>query len=173
VTPGQSVGGDYSQVLFTVADLDTVQVVADVYERDLDLVRVGQVAIVAVEAYQGIGFPAVVAAIGDVVDPNTRTIKVRAWVNNEARRLKPEMFARLNIEVGDGTSFITVPKEAVLEVDGKEYVYVAESDGHYVKHTVKVGTAAGEEVRILDGLSPGERIVTKGAILLKAQEAKG
>jgi cobalt-zinc-cadmium efflux system membrane fusion protein len=173
VTPGQSVGGDYSQVLFTVADLDTVQVVADVYERDLDLVRVGQVAIVAVEAYQGIGFPAVVAAIGDVVDPNTRTIKVRAWVNNEARRLKPEMFARLNIEVGDGTSFITVPKEAVLEVDGKEYVYVAESDGHYVKHPVKVGTAAGEEVRILDGLSPGERIVTKGAILLKAQEAKG
>jgi cobalt-zinc-cadmium efflux system membrane fusion protein len=173
VTPGQSVGGDYSQVLFTVADLDTVQVVADVYERDLDLVRVGQVATVSVEAYQGIGFPAVVAAIGDVVDPNTRTIKVRAWVNNEARKLKPEMFARLNIEVGDGTSFITVPKEAVLEVDGKEYVYVAESDGRYMKHPVKVGTAAGEEIRILEGLNPGERIVTKGAILLKAQEAKG
>jgi cobalt-zinc-cadmium efflux system membrane fusion protein len=173
VTPGQSIGGDYSQVLFTVADLDTVQVVADVYERDLDLVRVGQVATVAVEAYQGIGFPAVVAAIGDVVDPNTRTIKVRAWVNNEARKLKPEMFARLNIDVGDGTSFITVPKEAVLEVDGKDYVYVAESEGHYVKHPVKVGTAAGDEVRILEGLNPGEKIVTKGAILLKAQEAKG
>jgi cobalt-zinc-cadmium efflux system membrane fusion protein len=173
VTPGQSVGGDFSQVLFTVADLETVQVVADVYERDLDLVKVGQLATVAVEAYQGVGFPAVIAAIGDVVDPITRTIKVRAWVNNEARKLKPEMFARLNIDVGDGTSFITVPKEAVLEVDGKEFVYVAESDGRYVKHPVKIGTAAGDEVRVLEGLVPGERIVTKGAILLKAQEAKG
>lgn len=173
VTPGQSVGGDYGQVLFTVADLDTVQVVADVYERDLDLVKVGQLATVTVEAYPGVGFPAVVAMIGDVVDPNTRTIKVRAWVNNEARKLKPEMFARLNIEVGDGTAFITVPKEAVLEVDGKEYVYIAEADGRYVKHEVKVGTANGDQVRILEGLNPGERIVTKGAILLKAQEAKG
>jgi cobalt-zinc-cadmium efflux system membrane fusion protein len=173
VTPGQSVGGDYSQVLFTVADLDTVQVVADVYERDLDLVKVGQLASVAVEAYQGVGFPAVIAAIGDVVDPNSHTIKVRAWVNNEARKLKPEMFARLNIEVGDGTSFITVPKEAVLEVDGKDFVYVAESDGRYVKHPVKIGTATGDEVRVLEGLTAGDRIVTKGAVFLKAQEAKG
>jgi cobalt-zinc-cadmium efflux system membrane fusion protein len=173
VTPGQSVGGDPGQVLFTVADLDVLQVVADVYERDLGLVHGGQVATVTVEAYPGVIFPGAVAAIGDVVDPNTRTIKVRAWVNNEEHKLKPEMFARLNIDLGDGASFIAVPKEAVLEIDGKEYVYVVEGDDRYVKHEVKVGTASADLVRILEGLKPGERVVTKGAILLKAKEAKG
>lgn len=172
VTPGQSVGGDASQVLFTVADLDTLQVVADVYERDLDLVHVGQTATVTVEAYPNVKFPAAIAAIGDVVDPVTRTIKVRAWVNNETHKLKPEMFARLHIDIGNGADFISVPKEAVLEIDGKEYVYIAGTDGRYVKREVKVGTASNDHLRILEGLTPGERIVTKGAILLKGNEAK-
>jgi membrane fusion protein, heavy metal efflux system len=172
VTPGQSVGGDPGQVLFTVADLDVLQVIADVYERDLNLVHQGQVATVRVEAYPGADFPAAIAAIGDVVDPNTRTIKVRAWVNNETHQLKPEMFARLHINVGDGALFIAVPKEAVLEIDGREFVYVADGQGRYVKQAVRVGAATADQVRILEGLNPGDRIVTKGAILLKAQEAK-
>ncbi|HZS12927.1 MAG TPA: efflux RND transporter periplasmic adaptor subunit [Nitrospirales bacterium] len=173
VTPGQSVGGDPTQVLFTVADLARLQVVADVYERDLGMVHVGQVATVTVEAYAGVQFPAAIAAIGDVVDQNTRTIKVRAWVSNEANKLKPEMFARLNIDLGDGASFIAVPKEAVLEIDGKEYVYVVEADGKYARHLVKVGSASADQLRILEGLKLGDRVVTKGAILLKAKEAKG
>lgn len=173
VTPGSSVGGDTSQVLFTVADLEKLQVIADVYERDLALVKVGQVATVTVEAYQGVAFPAAIAAIGDVVDPNTRTIKVRAWVTNEAQRLKPEMFARLNIQVGETLPFLSVPKEAVLEIDGRHYIYVVEGEGRYVKREVKVATASGDLVRILEGLQSGERIVTKGAVLIKAQEAKG
>ncbi len=173
VTPGQSVGGDVSQVLFTVADLEKLQVVADVYERDLDLVRVGQVAGVTVEAYRGTSFPAAIASVGDVVDPVSRTIKVRAWVNNAAQKLKPEMFARLNIEVGDATRFLHVPKEAVLEIDGKEYVLVVAPDGHYVRREVKITKASSEQLRILDGLSPGERIVTKGAVFIKGQDIKG
>lgn len=172
VTPGQSVGGDPVQVLFTVADLDTLQVIADVYERDLDLVKVGEVAKVTVEAYPDVSFPAAVAFIGDVVDPNTRTIKVRAWVSNEKHKLKPEMFARLNIEVGGNAQVLAIPKEAVLEVDGKEVVYVAEAGGKYVKRLVKVSPAGGDQVRVLEGLKPGERIVIKGAVLLKAQESK-
>jgi cobalt-zinc-cadmium efflux system membrane fusion protein len=167
------VGGDPTQVLFTVADLDRLQVVADVYERDLDLVKVRQVATVTVEAYPGVGFPAAVSAIGDVVDPNTRTIKVRALVNNESHKLKPEMFARLHIQVGDATQFLTVPKEAVLEIDGGQFVLVVDDKGRYIKQAVKVGPASADHVRILEGLSPGQRIVTKGAVLIKGQEAKG
>ncbi len=173
VTPGQSVGGDPDQVLFTVADLDTLQVVADVYERDLALVKVGEVGRANVEAYPGVDFPAAVAAIGDVVDPNTRTIKVRAWVNNEDRRLKPEMFARLHLDVGEATAFISVPKEAVLEVDGKQFVYIEESPGRYTKRAVKVSPVSQDQVRVLEGLSPGQRIVVKGAVLIKGQEVKG
>ncbi|MGQ0811562.1 MAG: efflux RND transporter periplasmic adaptor subunit [Nitrospiraceae bacterium] len=173
VTPGQSVGGDPSQVLFTVADLDTLQVVADLYERDLALVKVGQVARVNVEAYPEVDFPAVVAAVGDVVDPTTRTIKVRAWVNNEARKMKPEMFARLHLDVGDATPFLVIPKEAVLEADGKNYVYVVEGSDHFIKREVKVARLSLDQVRVVEGLSPGQRIVVKGAVLIKGQEVKG
>lgn len=173
VTPGQSVGGDPSQVLFTVADLDMLQVLADLYERDLALVKEGQFAVVNVEAYPGVDFPATVAAVGDVVDPATRTIKVRAWVNNEAHKLKPEMFARLRLEVGDAAQFIAVPREAVLEVDGKQFVYVVEDHDRYVKREVKVANISADQVRILEGLTRGQRIVTRGAVLIKGQEVKG
>ncbi|MBM4124251.1 MAG: efflux RND transporter periplasmic adaptor subunit [Nitrospira sp.] len=173
VTPGQSVGGDPSQVLFTVADLDKLQVIADVYERDLDLIKVGQVAQVTVEAYPGVNFPAAIAAIGDVVDPVSRTIKVRAWVTNDAHKLKPEMFARIHIRVGEETSFLTIPKEAVLEIDGKSFVYIVQADGRYSKREVKTATATADQLRVVEGLIPGERIVTKGAVLIKGQESKG
>ncbi|HPV82000.1 MAG TPA: efflux RND transporter periplasmic adaptor subunit [Nitrospira sp.] len=173
VTPGQSVGGDVGQVLFTVADLDRLQVVADVYERDLALVKVSQVGRINVEAYPGTDFASVVASIGDVVDPNTRTIKVRAWVDNRDQRLKPEMFARLRLDIGDATPFLTIPKEAVVEIDGKHFVYVVEGTDHYLKHEVTVSNVSSGQVRILEGLTSGQRIVTKGAVLVKGQEVKG
>jgi cobalt-zinc-cadmium efflux system membrane fusion protein len=173
VTPGQSVGGDPAQVLFTVADLDMLQVLADLYERDLALVKEGQFAKVTVEAYPGVDFPATLAAIGDVVDPATRTIKVRAWVNNDPHKLKPEMFARLHLDVGDATPFIAVPREAVLESDGKQFVYVVEEPNRYVKREVKVSNISTDQVRVLEGLTRGQRIVIRGAVLIKGQEVKG
>jgi len=173
VTPGQSIGGDANQVLFTVADLDMLQVVADVYERDLALVKEGQFAKVKVEAYPEVDFPATVASVGDVVDPASRTIKLRAWVNNQDHRLKPEMFARLHIQVGDATKILVVPKEAVLESDGKQFVFVVEEPNRYVRHEVKVSNFTPDQMRVLEGLTPGQRIVTKGAVLIKGQEVKG
>ena len=173
VTPGQSIGGDSGQVVFTVADLDMLQVVADVYERDLALVREGQFAKVSVEAYPDGSFPATVATIGDVVGQTSRTIKLRAWVNNKDHRLKPEMFARLHIQVGESTPLLMIPREAVLEVDGKQFVYIAEGPDQYVKREVKVSTISPDHVRVLEGLTSGQRIVIKGAVLIKGQEVKG
>ena len=173
VTPGQSIGGESGQVLFTVADLDMLQVVADVYERDLaylSLVKEGQRATVSVEAYPDVSFPATVTTIGDVVDPTSRTIKLHALVNNKDHRLKPEMFARLHIEVGESTLLLTIPREAVLEEDGKQFVYVVEGTDQYVKREVKVSTISPDQVRVLEGLASGQRIVTKGAVLVKGQE---
>ena len=173
VTPGQSIGGESGQVLFTVADLDVLQVVADVYERDLGylaLVKEGQLAKVSVEAYPDVSFSATVTTIGDVVDPMSRTIKMHALVNNKDHRLKPEMFARLHIEVGESSLLLMIPREAVLEEDGKQFVYVVEGIDQYVKREVKVSTISPELVRVLDGLASGQRIVTKGAVLIKGQE---
>lgn len=173
VTPGQSVTGDADHVLFTIADLDVLQVVADVYERDLALVREGQSAVVNVEAYPDADFPAKVIAVGDVVDPVTRTIKVRALVKNEAHELKPEMFARLQLDVSGTGPFLTVPREAVLEIDGKQFVYVVEEGNRYVKREVRTVNISPNQTRVLEGLTQGERIVTKGAVLIKGEQVKG
>jgi cobalt-zinc-cadmium efflux system membrane fusion protein len=176
VTPGQSIRGESGQVLFTVADLDMLQVVADVYERDLAylaLVKEGQSAKVSVEAYPDVNFPATVATIGDVVDPTSRTIKLRAWVNNKDHRLKPEMFARLHVQVGESTPLLVIPREAVVVEDGKQFVYVVEGPNQYVKREVKVSTISPDKVRVLEGLTSGQRIVTKGAVLIRGQDAKG
>lgn len=173
VTLGQSVGGDSSELLFTVANLDVLLVVADVYERDLGLVRVGQKAWVTVDAYLGEKFPASVFAIGDIVDPSTRTIKVRATVNNLEHRLKPEMFARLEIQLGQGTPVLALPKEAVLDIAGRRVVFVIDSEGRYVMRDVRVLDMASDPVQILEGLAPGERVVTKGAVLIKALAGPG
>ncbi|MDF0673193.1 MAG: efflux RND transporter periplasmic adaptor subunit [Nitrospira sp.] len=173
VTPGQSVTGDADHVLFTIADLDVLEVVADVYERDLALVREGQSAVVKVEAYPDADFPAKVIAVGDVVDPVSRTIKVRALVKNEAHELKPEMFARLQLDVSGTGPFLTVPREAVLEIDGKQFVYVVEAENRYVKREVKTANISPNQTRVLEGLTQGERIVTKGAVLIKGEQVKG
>lgn len=173
VTPGQSIGGESGQVLFTIADLDVLQVVADVYERDLAylaLVKEGQFAKVSVEAYPALVFPATVTIIGDVVDPISRTIKLHALVHNKDHRLKPEMFARLHIDVGGSALLLMIPREAVLEEDGKQFVYIVEGTDHYVKREVKVNTILPDRVRVVEGLVAGERIVTKGAVLIKGQE---
>ena len=168
VTPGELVGAIPDQALFTVANLDNVQVIADLYERDLELVYAGQPATVSVEAYPAVRFPAVVAAVGDVVDPNTRTIKVRARVNNEQHKLKPEMFARLNVDTAADQSVLTVPREAVLSIDGNEYVFVWE-EGRYVERRVRGTATSGDLVRILEGLRHDDQVVLKGAVLLKAE----
>ncbi|WP_342346554.1 efflux RND transporter periplasmic adaptor subunit [uncultured Nitrospira sp.] len=170
VTPGQSVSGDPNQVLFTVADLNTVQVIADVYDRDLGLVKIKQQAMVTVEAYPETAFPATISSIGDVVDQTTRTIKIRAVVNNSDHKLKPGMFARLNVKLSESRPYPLIPQEAVLEIDGNMYVYVANSDNHYMKRPIKTGLPSSGQMSVLSGLEPGETIVVKGAVLLKGQD---
>jgi cobalt-zinc-cadmium efflux system membrane fusion protein len=97
VTPGQWVGNDPSQVLLLIADLDRLQIVADAYEHDVPHIQVGDSATVTVEAYPDDRFAAHIATIGDVVDKDTRTVKVRAWLNNEQHQLKPDMYAKLEL----------------------------------------------------------------------------
>lgn len=170
VTPGQLVGSDPAQVLFTVADLNQLQVVADVYERDLDMIRVGQETMVTVEAWPGERFPAVTVGVGDVVDPETRTIKVRASINNAERKLKPEMFARLTIPDGDQTPVILIPEQAVVVADGSSLVYVETTPGRYEPRAIKVEPISPDHMRVLDGLTAGEHIVAKGAVLRRTVE---
>jgi cobalt-zinc-cadmium efflux system membrane fusion protein len=173
VTVGQLVGADPAQMLYTIADLNVLQVVAEVYERDLSRVARGIPVTVTVEAYPGETFSGTIAYVGDVVDPNTRTIKVRCSVTNRGLRLKPEMFARVSLKLGSGSPVLVVPKEAVLEVGGREFVFVQAADGRYVRRPVVTGVTSGDAVQIREGVEPGERVVVKGALLLKGEQEKG
>jgi len=170
VTPGQLVGNDPAQVLFVVADLEMLQVSADIYERDVSLVSPGHAARMSVEAHPGIDFPTTIAAVGDVVDPVTRTIKVRAWANNERHMLKPQMFAKLIIPVEVKNEFVVVPQSAVIETEGNSLVYVERSPGQYEPRMVAVQQISSDYVRVLNGLSPGESIVTNAVVVQRGRK---
>ncbi len=173
VTVGQLVGTDPAQMLYTIADLNMLQVVAEVYERDLSRVARGLPVTVAVEAYPDETFTGTIVYVGDVVDPNTRTIKVRCSVANRTLKLKPEMFARVSLKIGPGNPVLVLPKEAVMEVGGQEFVFVQTTDGRYVRRPVVTGLASGEVIQIRQGVQVGERVVVKGALLLKGEQEKG
>ena len=173
VTVGQMVGADPAQSLYTIADLNVLQVVAEVYEKDLRRIKKGEPASVTVEAYPEETFSATVIYVGDVVDPNTRTIKVRCNVKNTDLKLKPEMFARLSLKLVSEIPVMVLPKEAVIELGGQGFVYVQTAQDTYVRKAVVTGTIAGDMIQIREGLQPGERVVVKGALLLKGEQEKG
>jgi cobalt-zinc-cadmium efflux system membrane fusion protein len=173
VTVGVMVGADPTQLLYTIADLNVLQVVAEVYERDLSRVSKGTPVTVTVEAYPSETFSGTIVYVGDVVDPTTRTIKVRCNVTNRDLKLKPEMFARVRLKTGSSTPVLALPKEAVLEVGGQALVFVQAADGRYVRRSVVTGTVSGDTIEIREGLQAGERVVVKGALLLKGEQEKG
>ncbi len=173
VTVGQMVGADPTQMLYTIADLNVLQVVAEVYERDLSRVSKGTPVTVTVEAYPDETFSGTIVYVGDVVDQTTRTIKVRCNVTNRDLKLKPEMFARVRLKTGSSTPVLALPKEAVIEVGGQAFVFVQAADGRYVRRPVVTGTMAGDTIQIREGLQAGERVVVKGALLLKGEQEKG
>lgn len=167
---GMEVRADTGTPLVTVADLRRLWVLADVYERDLGRVAVGQRAEVRLAAYPGEVFAGVVTHVGELVDPATRTVKIRVEVANEALRLKPEMFARVSLAAGPGARpVLTVPVEAVLSDGAASAVVVARGGGRFEKRTIEAGPEWDGRVQVLAGLQAGEEVVTSGGLFLKAQ----
>jgi cobalt-zinc-cadmium efflux system membrane fusion protein len=167
VLQGQEVRADAAQPLLTISSLDLVWVLADVYEQDLGLVKMGAAVSVRVPAYPGESFAGKVVHVGDVVDPTTRTVKVRCAVPNLGGRLKPEMFAKIELAETGGQHVIAIPARAVLADGERSKVIVASEDHVFRVRQIEVGPEVSGNVRVLSGLRPGERIVTDGALFLK------
>ena len=165
---GMEVRADSCTPLVTVADLSRLWVLADVYERDLGLVAKGERAEVRVPAYPSQVFAGQVTNIGEVVDPVTRTVKVRIEVSNPQAQLKPEMFARVALLGGRRAATLSVPEGAVLSDGQANAVIVAES-GVLREASHRGGTGAGGRVRVLAGLREGEQVVVDGGLFLKAE----
>jgi len=172
ITNGQFVGAE-STPLLTIADLSTVWVQADVFERDLHRIAAGQKADVTTAAYPDDRFSAEVARIGAVVDAQTRTAKLRFVVANPGLRLKPGMFTTATLQVSGGTPALTVPAKAVFVENGRSYAYVQTGFAEFTRRAVETIPGGGDRVRITRGLSAGDHIVTDGVLLLRARETDG
>jgi len=165
LTPGQFVQAD-STALLTVADLSTVWVMVDVFESDIHLVRVGQKVQVVAAAYPDRRFSASIERIGDKVDADSRTLKVRLLVSNSNGLLKPEMFITASLELSGGGAAMSVPATAVFTQDGKSYVFAAIGDRRFERRLIAAAPDAEGRLRVTSGLHVGDQVVTDGAMLL-------
>ena len=172
VTEGQFVDTQ-AEPLLTVADLSTVWVLADVFERNLHVISLGQRAEVTTTAYPDERFVARVAQIGNTVDPETHTVTVRFLVNNPQRRLKPGMFATASIQLADvPAKGLTVPATAVFMEDGRSYSYVQTNAREFRRREVSAVPDGEHRMRVIAGLGAGDRVVTDGVLLLRQEEAQ-
>jgi len=160
VMPGQS--------LYKIADLSVVWVEADVYEADLPLVKVGGRATVTLNAYAGERFTGEVLYIYPYVDDKTRTDKVRFALMNADGRLKPGMYANVDIDTSPGTG-IVVPTDAVLDSGTEQVVFVSKGDGYFEPRRVKAGRRMGSDIQILEGVKAGEQVASGATFFLDSE----
>jgi cobalt-zinc-cadmium efflux system membrane fusion protein len=158
-----------SQKLFTVADLSDVWVIANVPEKDVAFIRKDQTVEMVAAAYPHALFSGIVTYVGDVLDPATRTMRVRITAPNPGRVLKPEMFALVRIYADMESAALTVPLAAIQTGSTGKIVFIERADGEFEVRPVRMGEEYGDTVVILDGVRDGERIVAGGSFALKSE----
>jgi cobalt-zinc-cadmium efflux system membrane fusion protein len=157
-----------------VADLSSVWIMVDINEKDLAKVHRGQAATLTVGAFPDLKLKGRITYIADLVDQNTRTVKARVEVANPGRRLKPEMFATVELALAaDAPPVLAVAEDALQDLDGKKVVFVAEKATEFAARPVQAGRTAGGMVEIASGLKEGERYAVKGSFILKSEVKKG
>lgn len=169
-TVGATVGSDAN--LFKIINLSSVWIDANVFEKDLGRVRLGQAVKLTVPAFPDSTFYGRVILVSSMVDPETRTVKVRTEVANRDGRLKPDMFANVEIVTASKSTAISIPLSAVLDDGGKSVVFVADGKD-YKKQDVTLGLKSDDRVEIISGLKEGDKVVVKGNYLLMEQSKAG
>jgi cobalt-zinc-cadmium efflux system membrane fusion protein len=165
-TIGATVGTDAN--VFKIVDISGVWIDANVFEKDVSRVKLGQQVNVSVTAFPETVFSGKVILVSTVVDPDSRSVKVRTEVSNRDGRLKPDMFANVEIITDLNRTSISIPQTALLNDGGQSVVFVAAGNG-YEKHPVTTGIRSGDRIEITGGLKSGDKVVTKGNYLLLEQ----
>jgi multidrug efflux pump subunit AcrA (membrane-fusion protein) len=163
---------DAATKLFTVVDLSTVWVVAEVYEKDFSRVHVGDTAAITTKAYPETVLRGRVSYIDPQVSPDTRTAKVRVELANPRQALRLGMFADVSIETATvAGSSVLIPRSAVQNVGSRTVVYLADSKqpGQFVEREVRLGDRSGDAVAVLGGVHPGDTIVAEGSFNVRAE----
>ncbi len=155
-----------SDPVFVIGDLSTVWLIANVRESEVPRIKIGQVVEARVVGLPRLTFKAKVDYMAASLDPATRRLAVRSEVENPDRLLKPEMFASFTIVTGDDRASPGVPSAAVVYEGERAHVWVARPDGAVEARDVKLGLTNGDFVQVVEGLKPGESIVTRGALFI-------
>ncbi len=171
VAAGEAV--DASGVLFVTADNSAMWLVADVYERDVRLLREGAPVLFTVDGLPGVSFEGRLNWISSQVDDRTRTIRVRADLPNEEGLLRAKMFGLAHLIVHDDDNVLSVAAEAVQTDGCCQLVFVREDDTLFVPRKVVLGASANGYVEVLKGLEEGEQVATTGSFLMKTEVLKG
>jgi len=171
VSQGEVVGTE--KALFTVADLSTLWVVIDIYEKDIPRVKTGMGVKVAVTAFPDRDFRGRISYIGDVVDEKTRTVKARVTVDNSGGLLKPGMFATVNIISDKTERALVVPTSAVQREGKNTIVFVARDKSNFERRVITIGPEVSGYHQVMSGVKEGEQVVTQGAFILKSEAMKG
>lgn len=162
---------DPSKELFTLADLSRVGLVADTYEKDVNKVRVGQPVELTFDSLPNQTFSGRINYVASVLDPQTRTLTIRADVPNPGLTLKPDMFARLNMVV-ENKSLLSVPKSAIQRKGDYNFAYVKVQEHRYEERRVEVGVENEQSIEVTKGLKPGENVVSQGTLALQGVALK-
>lgn len=167
ITRGEVV--ETNQRFFTIADLSDVWVIASVPEKDVEYIQKDQTVEMVAAAYPHAVFSGTITYIGDVLDPATRTLRVRITAPNPGMRLKPEMFALVRVYAAPNPETLTVPLSAIQNGPGGKIVFVQRGPSEFEVRTVRLGSEYGDVVAVMDGVRPGESVVTKGSFTLKSE----
>ncbi|SRR5579875_109322 len=162
---------DPSKPLFTIGDFKSVWLKADVFEKDIPKVEKGQPIELEVDSFPGKVFHGKLDYVANQVDSDTRTLAVRAEVANPQNELKPKMFARMRILVGQHR-VLAIPKTAVQDAQTEKVVYVPAGPDTFEERKVVLGAESGNYVEVVSGLKPGERVVTRGSFDLRAEAVR-
>lgn len=166
VSPGQVVQAGQTQA-FTVSNLSTVWVLANVYQADLAFVRSGEDVAVQTDAYPGT-FHGRISYISPALDPNTRTLQARIVVDNPGEKLKRDMYCTVTVTAGTVANAIAVPNAAVLHDDNNQpFVYVATAANQFGRRDVETGQSENGLIQILKGIAPGDKVVGDGSLFLQ------
>jgi cobalt-zinc-cadmium efflux system membrane fusion protein len=167
ITRGEVV--ETQEKFFIVANLNDVWVVGNVPEKDVQFIRKEQKVEVLLAAYPHAIFQGTITYLGDVLDPATRTMRLRVTVPNPDRLLKPEMFAIIRVYAPTNPDALSVPLEAVQNGLTGKMVFVQRETGEFEARTVRLGEEQGDLIEVLDGVHVGELVVTKGSFALKSE----
>jgi Cu(I)/Ag(I) efflux system membrane fusion protein len=154
--------------LFEIADLSKVWVLVDVYEYEVGRVRVGQTAEVSVGAHPGERFAGKVGFLYPVIDPSTRTLRVRIELDNRGMKLRPGMYAAATIQL-DAARATVIPTEALVDTGEHQYVFLVKGGGRFEPRPVKAGHRENDKVQILEGLTVGDVVVTTANFLIDSE----